>query len=112
MIKTLSAALVAVSMLAAPALAASADKTPAAPATTQTAPAGNTAQAASEARRLGVTTLPATRTTKRSPGAWSNTSSGATRESAQERIAAIGHWPDARAARPAEKSRWSGALAT
>ena len=35
-----------------------------------------------DASRSGVTTLPATRTTKRSPGAWSNASSGATRESA------------------------------
>ncbi|MCD0416122.1 MAG: hypothetical protein QM576_13310 [Rhodopseudomonas sp.] len=53
MIKTVSAALVAVSMLAAPAFAASADKTPAAPATTQTAPAGNTAQAAPMQKQAG-----------------------------------------------------------
>ncbi len=56
----------------------------------------------SDASRSGDNTLPATRTTNRSPGAWSNVSSGATRESAQQRMAAIGYCPCARALRPDE----------
>ena len=63
-----------------------------------------------DASRSGVTTLPATRTTKRSPGLWSNTRSGTTRESAQLRIAAIGYCACARAARPDEKSRSFGRI--
>ena len=38
-------------------------------------------------------TLPALRTLKRLPSATSNTFSGFTRESAQDRMAANGHWP-------------------
>lgn len=52
-----------------------------------------------------LTKLPASRTTKRSPGPWSKANSGATRESAQARIAANGFWPEVRATRPTLKSR-------
>src|SRR5713226_6550946 len=41
-------------------------------------------------------TLPATRTTKRSPTPWSKSISGGTRESAQPTITAMGCWPSAR----------------
>ena len=54
--------------------------------------------------------FPATRLTKSSPGPSSNASSGATRESAQLRMAANGYWACARAARPAEKSRSFGSF--
>ena len=56
----------------------------------------------SDASRSCVMKLPATRTTKSSPGPSSNASSGATRESAQLRIAANGYCDCVRAARPAE----------
>ena len=65
----------------------------------------------SEASKSGFTMLPATRTTKRSPGAWSKASSGETRESAQLSIAAIGYCACARAARPDEKSFSLGVFA-
>jgi hypothetical protein len=42
---------------------------------------------------FGLTVLPATRATKRSPMPWSNTSSGAARESMQPTTLANGNWP-------------------